>query len=81
MLSSMRCALARGSRPPARPTLRRCSGWRSELAPDLCARLRDTVQEVSPATFARLAPMPPATGVLAIAARPEVDAGRSAAAA
>jgi RNA methyltransferase, TrmH family len=44
----------------------------SDLAPDLCARLRDTV-EVPPATFTRLAPVPPATGVLAIAARPEID--------
>jgi TrmH family RNA methyltransferase len=48
----------------------------SELAPDVCARLRDTVREVSPATFARLAPLPPATGALAIAARPKVDAAR-----
>jgi TrmH family RNA methyltransferase len=44
-----------------------------DLAPDLCDRLRDSVEEVSPATFAGLAPVPPATGVLAIAARPEVD--------
>jgi TrmH family RNA methyltransferase len=44
-----------------------------DLAPDLCERLRDLVQEVAPATFARLAPVPPATGVLAIAARPHVD--------
>lgn len=48
----------------------------SELAPDICARLRDTIREVAPATFARLAPVPPATGALAIAARPEVDAAR-----
>jgi RNA methyltransferase, TrmH family len=46
----------------------------SDLAPDLCAQLRDSVQEVSPATFAGLAPAPPATGVLAIAARPKIDA-------
>ena len=46
----------------------------SDLAPDVCDRLRDTVREVAPATFARLAPLPPATGVLAIAARPEVNA-------
>jgi RNA methyltransferase, TrmH family len=43
------------------------------LAPDLCDRLGDVVQEVSPATFAKLVPVPPATGVLAIAARPRVD--------
>jgi TrmH family RNA methyltransferase len=45
----------------------------SGLAPDLCSRLRDTVEEVPPATFTRLAAVPPATGVLAIAARPEID--------
>jgi TrmH family RNA methyltransferase len=45
----------------------------NELAPDVCDRLRDTVREVSWATFARLTPAPPATGVLAIAARPVVD--------
>jgi RNA methyltransferase, TrmH family len=45
----------------------------SELAPDLCNHLSDIVQEVSPATFARLVPVRPATGVLAIAARPEID--------
>jgi RNA methyltransferase, TrmH family len=45
----------------------------SELAPDLCNRLSDIIQEVSPATFARLAPVPPATGVVAIAPRPEID--------
>jgi TrmH family RNA methyltransferase len=48
----------------------------SELAPDVCARLRDTVREVAPARFARLAPLPPATGAMAIAVRPEVDAAR-----
>jgi TrmH family RNA methyltransferase len=45
----------------------------SGLAPDLCAWLRDTVEEVPHPTFARLAAVPPATGVLAIAARREVD--------
>ena len=44
-----------------------------DLAPDVCDRLRDSVEEVSAATFAGLAPLPPATGVLAIAARPAVD--------
>jgi RNA methyltransferase, TrmH family len=48
----------------------------SDLAPDLRDRLRDAVQEVSGATFAGLAPLPPATGVLAVAARPEVDPAR-----
>ena len=44
-----------------------------DLAPDVCDRLRDSVQEVAPAMFAGLAPVPPATGVLAIAARPQID--------
>jgi TrmH family RNA methyltransferase len=43
-----------------------------ELAPDLCQRL-GSVAEIAPAQFAELAPVPPPTGVLAIAARPEVD--------
>jgi TrmH family RNA methyltransferase len=43
------------------------------LAPELCDRLGDLVQEVSAATFAGLAPVPPATGVLATAARPQID--------
>jgi TrmH family RNA methyltransferase len=41
------------------------------LAPDLCEQLSATVQEVGP-SFAELAPVPPPTGVLAIAARPDV---------
>jgi TrmH family RNA methyltransferase len=44
-----------------------------DLAPDVGDRLRDLVQEVAPAMFAGLAPVPPATGVLALAARPQVD--------
>jgi TrmH family RNA methyltransferase len=44
-----------------------------DLAPDVCERLGDLVQEIAPATFAKLAPVPPATGVLAIARRPRID--------
>jgi TrmH family RNA methyltransferase len=44
-----------------------------DLAPDVCDRLGEIVQEVPPNVFAMLAPMPPATGVLAIARRPEID--------
>jgi RNA methyltransferase, TrmH family len=44
-----------------------------DLAPDVCERLGNLVQEIAPATFARLAPVPPATGVLAIAQRPRID--------
>ena len=43
------------------------------LAPDLCQQLAALVQETAPETFAALAPVPPPTGVIAIAARPEVD--------
>lgn len=41
-----------------------------KLAPDLLPVLQDFVQEVDPGLFARLAPRPPESGVLAIAARP-----------
>jgi TrmH family RNA methyltransferase len=47
-------------------------GLARDLAPDLCDPLGGLVQEVSPERFARLAPVPPATGVLAIAARPQI---------
>jgi TrmH family RNA methyltransferase len=44
-----------------------------DLAPDLGPQLAALVQETDPETFAALAPVPPPTGVVAIAARPEVD--------
>jgi tRNA G18 (ribose-2'-O)-methylase SpoU len=43
------------------------------LAPDLLGWLRLRLEEVPADLFARLAPVPPATGVLAIARRPAVD--------
>jgi TrmH family RNA methyltransferase len=43
------------------------------LAPDLAERLLSLAQEVTPQTFAQLAPLPPSTGVMAIAERPEID--------
>ncbi len=43
------------------------------LAPDLLTRLATLLREVDAATFADLAPIPPATGVLALARRPQVD--------
>jgi TrmH family RNA methyltransferase len=39
------------------------------LAPDLSARLRALARPVSPEVFAQLAPLPPATGVIALAER------------
>jgi RNA methyltransferase, TrmH family len=45
----------------------------AELAPDLSARVRALVREVEPDVFEQLAPLAPATGVMALAARPAVD--------
>jgi TrmH family RNA methyltransferase len=45
----------------------------TELAPDLSARIRALVREVDPVLFEQLAPLAPATGVMALAARPAVD--------
>jgi len=39
------------------------------LAPDLSARLRALAQPVEPSVFAQLAPLPPPTGVIALAER------------
>ena len=43
------------------------------LAPDLRARLAEDAREVEAELFAQLVPLPPKTGVLAIAHRPPVD--------
>jgi RNA methyltransferase, TrmH family len=43
------------------------------LAPDLAGRLRELVRPVTPAVLARLTPVAPATGVIAIARRPALD--------
>jgi RNA methyltransferase, TrmH family len=74
-LHALKHALRFGARieaacTPDRAGLLRLAG---DLAPDVRDRLGDVVQEIAPATFAKLAPVPPATGVLAIAARPQVD--------
>jgi len=45
----------------------------AELAPDLSARMRSLVREIEPQTFERLAPLAPATGVMALAERPTID--------
>ncbi|HUP18416.1 MAG TPA: TrmH family RNA methyltransferase [Gemmatimonadota bacterium] len=44
-----------------------------DLAPDVAGRLAELLAPVSAGLFARLAPNPPPTGVLAIARRPAVD--------
>src|SRR5450432_3403625 len=41
-----------------------------QLAPDLAGRLCAQAREVEPAVFDQLAPLPPSTGVIALAARP-----------
>lgn len=43
------------------------------LAPDIVPRLAALVHEIAPARFAELAPVTPATGVLALARRPPCD--------
>ncbi len=43
------------------------------LAPDLSERLDTLVREIDPAVFAQLAPLPPSTGVMALAERPTLD--------
>ena len=43
------------------------------LAPDLSARLLALAQPVEPSVFAQLAPLPPPTGVIALAERRSVD--------
>jgi RNA methyltransferase, TrmH family len=43
------------------------------LAPDLSARLRALAQPVEPSVFAQLAPLPPPTGVIALAERRSVN--------
>jgi TrmH family RNA methyltransferase len=45
----------------------------AELAPDLSARLSALAREIDPAVFEQLAPLAPATGVIALAERRAVD--------
>jgi TrmH family RNA methyltransferase len=47
----------------------------ARLAPDVAGALAALVHEIDLPTFAALAPVAPATGVLALAVRPPVDAG------
>jgi RNA methyltransferase, TrmH family len=46
------------------------------LAPDLSARLRSLARGVEPEVFAELTPLPPPTGVIALAERRAVDPGQ-----
>jgi TrmH family RNA methyltransferase len=58
----------------ATPDATALSGLVARLAPDLAERIAGLAQEVEPAVFDQLAPMTPATGAIAIAERPAVDA-------
>jgi TrmH family RNA methyltransferase len=44
-----------------------------ELAPDVSARIRELAREIEPGIFERLVPLPPSTGVIAIAERRHVE--------
>jgi RNA methyltransferase, TrmH family len=44
-----------------------------QLAPDLLPDLLQSAREVEPGLFEQLAPLPPSTGVIALAERPTVD--------
>jgi RNA methyltransferase, TrmH family len=45
----------------------------AQLAPDVAAQIAELAQAVSPSVFEQLAPLPPTTGVIALAERPAVD--------
>jgi TrmH family RNA methyltransferase len=45
------------------------------LAPDLAVSLRTLARPVEPAVFEKLAPLAPATGVIALARRPSIEPG------
>jgi len=45
----------------------------ARLAPDLAERMHELARAVEPSVFAQLAPLTPATGVMALAERPAVD--------
>jgi TrmH family RNA methyltransferase len=46
----------------------------AQLAPDQAARIHELARPVKPEVFAQLAPLPPTTGVIALAERPAIDA-------
>jgi TrmH family RNA methyltransferase len=48
-------------------------GLAAQLAPDLAERMHELARAVEPSVFAQLAPLTPATGVIAIAERRVVD--------
>ncbi len=46
----------------------------AQLAPDQVARIHELARPVQPEVFTQLAPLPPTTGVIALAERPAIDA-------
>jgi TrmH family RNA methyltransferase len=48
-------------------------GLAAQLAPDLAERMHELARPVEPSVFAQLAPLTPATGMIALAERPLVD--------
>ena len=44
-----------------------------QIAPDVCLRMADHLTPVSPEDYRQLSPVPPDTGVIAIANRPAID--------
>jgi RNA methyltransferase, TrmH family len=55
------------------PDPKRLDALALDVAPDIGDALGRLVQQVSPDLFAKLAPAPPSTGVIAIARRPALD--------
>jgi RNA methyltransferase, TrmH family len=55
------------------PDVERLEELARQLAPDLSERLRGLAREINPAVFAELAPLVPATGVIALAERTAIN--------
>lgn len=57
----------------ATPDLAALVGLAEQLAPDVAGQIAQLAQEVEPGLYAQLAPLPPATGAIALARRPAVE--------
>ena len=57
------------------PDIDAANGLAAQVAPDIGAQLEQHLTRVSPDDFQRLSPVPPDTGVIAIARRPHSEAG------
>ena len=56
------------------PDVEAALGLAAEIAPDICPRLTAELTQVSDEDFQQLSPVPPDTGVIAVARRPMVSA-------